>query len=366
MCALVLALRKVPIYAPGGGDAVLGDVGKPTYAVTISDQEAARNRDEFAAKKEAKRLIPSEPAAPPKDEGSKGHSSGVDYSTVSKESPKPAGTAVRPSTGNTSERTAVDDLHQRTAGVDAARDDWDSYRDGLSNPNIANRRESGASTGLDSELSEVRGMLSRESTRGRRRPAPPSKPAVEVIPQAATQPPSSSSSPSSQAQGPTGTPLAQSNISIHDQAYQPAAREPRTLHQAASPAPQAEQSPTLPAQAPALYQQPGGRMSPIPQPPYSHPASSIVAAANQNNAGRLRSDSSNGRLRGDSMASSNAHVSPPTGRTGNAFAAGSPIQPLNLVQQQQQQQAQSQGQGPQGQFRAASGYPGGGRAFGPN
>ncbi|TKA58227.1 hypothetical protein B0A49_10996, partial [Cryomyces minteri] len=56
MCALVLALRKIPIYAPGGGDAVLGSESKPTYAVAVTDADAALFRDQFAAKKEAKRL----------------------------------------------------------------------------------------------------------------------------------------------------------------------------------------------------------------------------------------------------------------------------------------------------------------------
>ena len=61
MCALVLALRRIPIYGPGCGDAVLGDVNKPTYAVAITDVEAAAKRDAFAATKEAKRLFPSKP-----------------------------------------------------------------------------------------------------------------------------------------------------------------------------------------------------------------------------------------------------------------------------------------------------------------
>ncbi|KAL9100483.1 MAG: hypothetical protein Q9187_009358, partial [Circinaria calcarea] len=59
MCALVLALRKIPIYAPGGGGATLGSSDMPSYSVSISDAEAASNRDAFAKTKEEKRLIPS-------------------------------------------------------------------------------------------------------------------------------------------------------------------------------------------------------------------------------------------------------------------------------------------------------------------
>lgn len=41
MCALVLALRKIPIYAPGGGGAALGSVDQPSYTVSIPDTQAA-------------------------------------------------------------------------------------------------------------------------------------------------------------------------------------------------------------------------------------------------------------------------------------------------------------------------------------
>ncbi len=59
MCALVLAIRKVPIYAPGGGDPALGNVNNPSYSVAVSDAEAAKSRDDFAARKEADRLVPT-------------------------------------------------------------------------------------------------------------------------------------------------------------------------------------------------------------------------------------------------------------------------------------------------------------------
>ena len=352
---------------------MLGDVGKPTYAVTVSDQEAARFREEFAAKKEAKRLVPSESSAPPEDEHPKGRSPS-DASTIS----KPMDTPHR-STAGTSERGAVDTLHQRNVGVDPARDDWDSYRESLSNNGTArtNRHESAESTGLESELSEVRGMLRRESTRGRRRPAPPPKPSVEVINESGVQPAvSGQSSPSLAGTHPAGATLAQSNISIHDQAYQPAAREPLTLR--SPPVGQPPRTPQSAEQSPAppAYQQPGGRMSPIPQAAFSHPASSIVAGA------RLRSDSLTSRPRTDSIGSANARVASPAGRTGNAFAAGSPLQPLNLVQQQQMQmqqqhqghaqvQGQGQGQVQPGAFRAGNGNGNGAgngaaRPFGPN
>jgi hypothetical protein len=45
MCALVLALRKVPIFGPGGGGgAPLGDPANPTYSVSVSDEIASAAR----------------------------------------------------------------------------------------------------------------------------------------------------------------------------------------------------------------------------------------------------------------------------------------------------------------------------------
>ncbi|CRK23730.1 hypothetical protein BN1708_018057, partial [Verticillium longisporum] len=35
MCALVLSLKKVPIYAPGGGSEALGGPTNPTYSVSV-------------------------------------------------------------------------------------------------------------------------------------------------------------------------------------------------------------------------------------------------------------------------------------------------------------------------------------------
>lgn len=60
MCALTLALRKVPIYAPGGGNETLGGPTNPTYSVAVSDEVAAKNRDDASKAKNDKRLVPAE------------------------------------------------------------------------------------------------------------------------------------------------------------------------------------------------------------------------------------------------------------------------------------------------------------------
>ena len=55
-CALVLALRKIPIYGPGGGGQDLGGPANPTYSVTVTDEMAAAARAKADEEKEKKRL----------------------------------------------------------------------------------------------------------------------------------------------------------------------------------------------------------------------------------------------------------------------------------------------------------------------
>ncbi|KAI5794375.1 Mechanosensitive ion channel-domain-containing protein [Peziza echinospora] len=43
ICALIMAIKTVPIYGPGGGDPGLGEVGKPMYTVAIADEIAREN-----------------------------------------------------------------------------------------------------------------------------------------------------------------------------------------------------------------------------------------------------------------------------------------------------------------------------------
>ncbi|ESZ93451.1 hypothetical protein SBOR_6158 [Sclerotinia borealis F-4128] len=59
MCALVLALRKVPIHAPGGGGDALGGAANPNYSVAVTDDWAAEARDKSSATKDSKRLVPT-------------------------------------------------------------------------------------------------------------------------------------------------------------------------------------------------------------------------------------------------------------------------------------------------------------------
>lgn len=44
MCALALALKRIPIYNPGGGGEALGGPTNPTYSVSVADDWAAEAR----------------------------------------------------------------------------------------------------------------------------------------------------------------------------------------------------------------------------------------------------------------------------------------------------------------------------------
>jgi hypothetical protein len=145
MCALVLALRKVPIYGPGAGDAPLGSLGQPTFSVAVSPKDAAVNRDEFAAKKAAKRLQAK------RKEEEEGTTTGADLTQIAANS----------------ELRAVHSLNSRSAAKDRTRDEiWDVRDDASMGSTLEDRLNDRQS------LDEVRGMLHRENTRGRRHPAP--------------------------------------------------------------------------------------------------------------------------------------------------------------------------------------------------
>ena len=338
MCALVLALRRVPIYAPGGGDAALGDFSKPTYAVTISDDGAAKNREAFAAKKEAKRLVPSEvphpqpqpqPATPSTPSPTRRSrqttvaAADADPSTPTKSLNESEDGNTCPSTIYASERTAVDSLHRRTAGTDAARDDWDTYREGLTSAMVYDPRPAQETNKLASENENVRGRLHRESSCDSRRPTPPPKPGLEVIDEGST-----SAFPTNQILTATARPTGLSTYGVNavDHAYQLTPSQQSTFPLMTL---------TRPSEGQKSSAQPVSSTVSGAQPYSARPSSSQGT----------RSISGTSPGLGRTIAESNAGaISSPGGvsmtsaaRTGNAFAAGSQLQSLSLVQQQRQQ-----------------------------
>ena len=138
MCALVLALRKIPIYSPGGGAEPLGGPTNPGYSVAIDDSWAAEARAKVSAAKEQQRLVPTKAAAVPEGESK-----------------------------------AAETLNARAPAADAAhldsdRDHWNGSRD---NQNFASRDSLDRDQTRISDLNELReGLVKRASTRGKRQP----------------------------------------------------------------------------------------------------------------------------------------------------------------------------------------------------
>lgn len=165
MCALVLALRKVPIYAPGGGGPALGEMGNPTYSVALADAVAADKKAAAAKEKEAKRMVPSAT-----DEKLSAQDSNATLSPSMSEHAEFASrvdnvkTSLNTNPNNPAplatiqETRAMNLLTERNPAADVARDSG-SFRADMP---VAQAAESG-------DLLEVRGVLQRATTRGRRR-----------------------------------------------------------------------------------------------------------------------------------------------------------------------------------------------------
>jgi hypothetical protein len=152
MCALVLALRKVPIYGPGGGGEPLGGPTNPGYTVAISDAWAAEARDKASDTKEGKRLVPTKPASNKSASGDLG----------------PVG-----------EEKAAEAMNARKPTADAT--DRDAAAWGLGEDKTLNSREESLDRHRSNEIDKLReGLIRRQSTRGRRK-------AGEVMPPIATQ-----------------------------------------------------------------------------------------------------------------------------------------------------------------------------------
>ncbi|KAL3706849.1 hypothetical protein TMatcc_007862 [Talaromyces marneffei ATCC 18224] len=119
MCALVLAIRKVPIIGPGGGGAALGDPANPSYSVSITDEKAKEYREKAAEKKEQARLVPKSAMKEFQQSLSPtaGASTGVDTVTSTGGLQQRGGGSVK----KMSEAAFADALNSRPAGYDMAR-----------------------------------------------------------------------------------------------------------------------------------------------------------------------------------------------------------------------------------------------------
>lgn len=137
MCALALALKKVPINGPGGGGEALGGPTNPSYSVTVSDAIAAAARDKADRDKDAARMVPSKPTL---------DASGSPTQT---------------------EQRAVNELNARDAALTVA-DQWGYNRD----DDTPNERDESLDRKRSNDIETVRQELlaKTQSQRGRRKP----------------------------------------------------------------------------------------------------------------------------------------------------------------------------------------------------
>lgn len=142
MCALVLALRRVPINGPGGGGDALGHPNNPSYSVAVSDELATSARAQAKEDKNAKRMVPVDDQ--PNDDAD-------EFNADEKKAAEQLN--IRPPT----------DLMGGGVGFNTLRDDARTHDD--------TREESFEIQQRNDELDSLReGLLKRENTRGRRKP----------------------------------------------------------------------------------------------------------------------------------------------------------------------------------------------------
>jgi small-conductance mechanosensitive channel len=148
MCALVAALRAVPIYGPGGGLDAAGSAANPSYSVTTSDAEAKEAARIAAKERVQARLFP-----PVKSD---------------EESSDTAGGETRAAGLTNRQAEVIGDLNSRSPGADFARDmAWTTGRDADDRPIDGVRRPSNERQSIE----EVRTVLRRGSSRGKRAPS---------------------------------------------------------------------------------------------------------------------------------------------------------------------------------------------------
>lgn len=223
MCALVVALRKVPINGPGGGDATLGSQDKPTWSVAVPPAEAVAAYEKYKANADAGRLHPLNPA-----QEDTGKSTGTDY----------LGT----------EDNAITSLNNRRPGLDTIRDDtWEARDDSstIGRPSMSDQRP---------DLDEVRGLLRKASSAGKRkggttlspfgsrvsvdtpRQNPPPPLPLNIVPSGSqyAQPPTGNLPPPPRSTAP-GSPSSISTGQVEEYSYQTMVPPPRSRSRPRAP-----------------------------------------------------------------------------------------------------------------------------------
>ena len=159
MCALVLALRRIPINAPGGGNAALGSSDSPSYTVAVSDVQAAEARKTFAENQDKVRMFPRNTKPEPLNTAT---STALDINIPATSSIRKS-PSIQQSPLVSTENDALNELNARHPANDPAHD-WE-LEGGRSNdlsPSASLRRRS-------NDIEEIRDMLRRKETVGKRR-----------------------------------------------------------------------------------------------------------------------------------------------------------------------------------------------------
>lgn len=112
MCALALALKKIPINGPGGGGDALGGPANPAYSVAVTDDWAAKARTDSAKDKDDARMVPATVDEPGSEEAA--------ISEINNRPPVPEMAA----TGQWDNRTLGEEEEgQRNKDIEGVRDD---------------------------------------------------------------------------------------------------------------------------------------------------------------------------------------------------------------------------------------------------
>jgi len=255
MCALVLALRKVPIYGPGAGAAAAGDPANPTYSVAISHEMAEANKKEFSENKEKKHMPPIG-AAPVKSivnlSPTIAKSSAVNLGITSEQ-----GSSITTAAKDSTLLGSLDPMSAALADVRGGPSD------------VATRLD----TQRNSDIEEVRDTLREESVTGRRR-----GPTVSRSPQSSVPFVSAPIAPP-----PNTTPASKVNYYEETSAYRPSAAANMTAPPRGSSRDYGANNPYVPQlQTGNQSQGLSGRASPVPnrRPVPSNASSRFPVAPN--------------------------------------------------------------------------------------
>lgn len=161
-CALAEIFRKIPIYAPGGGDPAVGEEGKPMYYVTVSDEQARAQMEKAKADKMAKRWD---------HDNSDGDSDSDDSGSESISSKNSKKNKNKKDKSTSSSASTAVGLDLNITGHRSRSPFGDHMRPGTTDSQSdATGRQSTDTRNQDIE--EMRGLLHAGSKKGRRKPVP--------------------------------------------------------------------------------------------------------------------------------------------------------------------------------------------------